>query len=46
MGTQTSLEVISFDDLKQKIIVLINHREIFEDLINVTKCRSLCRKGH
>ena len=29
---QTSLKVSSFDDLKQKIIVPINHREIVEDL--------------
>ena len=30
---QTSLKVSSFDGLKQKIIVPINHREIVEDLI-------------
>ena len=29
---QTSRKVSSFDDLKQKIIVPINHRETFEDL--------------
>ena len=30
---QTSLKVSSFDDLKQKIIVPINHREIVEGLV-------------
>ena len=30
---QTSLKVSSFDDLKQKIIAPINHREAIEDLI-------------
>ena len=30
---QTSLKVSSFDDLKQKVTVPINHREIVEDLV-------------
>ena len=30
---QTSLKVSSFDDLKQKIIVPVNHRETVGDLI-------------
>ena len=30
---QISLKVSSLDDLKQKIIVPINHREIIEDLV-------------
>ena len=30
---KTSLKVCSVDDLKQKIIVPINHKEIVEDLI-------------
>ena len=30
---QTSLKVSTFDDLKQKIIVPINHREIVKGLV-------------
>ena len=41
---QTSLKVTSFDDLKQKIILPINHKNSLG--FSKTKCRSLCRKGH
>ena len=41
---QMSLKVSYLDDLKQKIIVPVNHREIAEDLTDQNI--DLCRRGH
>ena len=46
LNSHTSLKVCYLNNLKQKIIVPINHRETVEDLIEQNVDKSLCRKGH